>query len=172
MLGLPLIPTEQIDVKAEAAFFPLHALKDEAFRDKLIQLLMEGKPVLITDGLAQHLENIENKNLHVLDVNMDPKNLLRLSREELNNIRDPMLKPFGVKLDAPGMLAFYLMGDDLIVIENFNDKAVAVTLETEFSMDAEIALVLPQTETVTKAFSENQLSFTSIPARTLVVVKY
>ncbi len=83
-----------------------------------------------------------------------------------------MLKPFGVKFDAPGMVALYFMGDDLIVIENFRDEAVSVSLETDFSMDADLKLILPTTESVIKEFSENKLLFTEIPARTLVAVHY
>jgi hypothetical protein len=83
-----------------------------------------------------------------------------------------MLKPFGVKFDAPSMVALYLMGDDLVVIENFKDEPVSVTLATEFSMDANIKLILPTTEIVDKEFSENKLLFNEIPPRTLVAIKY
>ena len=128
---------------------------------------------MITDGLANHIENVDQyDNLQVLNVDEDPLNLLRLSREELYGIRNKMLKPFGVKFDAPGMVALYLMGDDLLVIENFRDEAVSVTLESDFSMDADLKLILPTTESVIKEFSENKLLFTEIPARTLVAVHY
>ena len=83
-----------------------------------------------------------------------------------------MLVPFGVKFDAPSMVALYLMGDDLIVIENFKDEAVSVTLETEFSMAADVKLILPTTEVVNKEFTENRLAFTEIPPRTLVAIQY
>jgi hypothetical protein len=173
MLGLPLVPTEKIDMNAEAAFFPVHILKDPEFHEKLGKFLTQDKPVLITDGLANHIENVDQyDNLHVLNVNVDPRNLLRFSREELNEIRNKMLKPFGVKFDSPSMVALYLMGDDLIVIENFRDEAVSVTLETEFLMKADVKLILPKTELVKKEFSDHKLSFTEIPPRTLVAVKY
>jgi len=173
MLGLPLVPTEKIDMNAEAAFFSVHILKDPDFQAKLGNFLGDDRPVLITDGLANHIENVDQyDNLHVLNVNVDPRNLLRFSREELNEIRNSMLKPFGVKFDAPSMVALYLMGDDLVIIENFRDEAVFVTLETKFSMDANIKLILPTTEIVDKEFSENMLLFKEIPPRTLVAIKY
>ncbi|MBK8501761.1 MAG: hypothetical protein IPL46_05865 [Saprospiraceae bacterium] len=34
MLGIPLIPKEKIDLNAEAAFFPIHILKDPDFKNK------------------------------------------------------------------------------------------------------------------------------------------
>ena len=173
MLGLPMVPTEKIDMNAEAAFFSVHILKDPEFHEKLNKFLTQDKPVLITDGLANHIEKKDQyDNLHVLNVEKDPLNLMRLSREELNGIRNKMLKPFGVKFDAPGMVALYFMGDDLFVIENFRDEMVSVSLETEFSMDADLKLILPKTETVEKKFSDHKLLFTEIPPRTLVAVNY
>ena len=173
MLGMPLVPKEQIDMGAEAAFFPVQLLKDPDFNDKLLQLLADDIPVLITDGLTNHIEHVDQyDNLHVLHVGNDTKNLLHMGREELNAIRNTMLAPFGVKFDAPAMVSLYLMGDDLIVIENFRDEAVSVALETEFPMKPDVKLVLPETEVVNKEFSEYKLAFTSIPPRTLVAVEY
>jgi hypothetical protein len=70
------------------------------------------------------------------------------------------------------MVSLYLMGDDLMVIENFRDEAVSVTLETEFSMDANIKIILPATEIVDKEFCEKKLVFKRIPPRALVGIKY
>jgi len=77
-----------------------------------------------------------------------------------------------VKFDAPSMVALYLMGDDLMVIENFKDEAISVSIETEFSMAADVKLILPTTEIVNKQFTEHRLEFTEIPARTLVAIQY
>lgn len=173
MLGLPLIPREKIDMNAEAAFFPIQILKDPDFHDKLNQFLADNKPVLITDGLANHIENVDqHDNLMVLNVNESPRNVLQFDREQLNSIRNKMLAPFGVKFDAPSMVALYLMGDDLMVIENFKDEAISVSIETEFSMAADVKLILPTTEIVNKQFTEHRLEFTEIPARTLVAIQY
>ncbi|MFC2123667.1 hypothetical protein ACFLU5_02550 [Bacteroidota bacterium] len=173
MLGLPLVPKEKIDMNADAAFFPVHILKDPGFHGKLDKFIADDKPVLITDGLAKQIDNVEQyDNLLVLDVKGNPRDILRLSREELNPIRDKMLAPFGIKFDAPSMVSLYLMGDDVIVIENFKDEAVAVTLETEFPMKGNVELILPASEVVDKNFEENKLEFTKIPPRTLVAIQY
>ena len=173
MLGLPLIPKQQIDMNAEAAFFPIQNLKDPEFHSKLNTFLSDGKPVLVTDGMAHHIENADQyDNLHVLHVNVDPINLLEFSREDLNKIRDKMLKPFGMKFDAPSMVSLYLMGDDLIIIENFRDEPVSLTLETEFSMNPEVKLILPVSAEVKEEFNENKLVFTELPPRSLVAVGY
>jgi hypothetical protein len=173
MLGFPLIPVAEIDMNAKAAFFSTHILKDLEHGQKIDKFLTEEKPVMVTDLLASQIDNKdEYENLHVLDVNVDPKNLFKLSREELNELRNKMLVPFGISFDAPVMVALYLMGDDLVVIENFRDEPVSVTLETDFSIDPEIKLVLPKTETVSAEFNEHTLDFSAIPPRSLVAIEY
>jgi len=78
MLGLPLVPTARIHSDAKAAFFSVHALKEPEFADKLKKMLDDKKPVLITDGLAKRLKNINrgDENLTVLKVSGNPHNLL------------------------------------------------------------------------------------------------
>ena len=118
--------------------------------------------VLITRGLANHLENVDTyDNLEVLQVDVNRHNLLGLSREELNPVRNKVLAPFGIKFDAPSMVSLYLMGDDVIVIENFRDESVSVTLETEFPIKADVKLTLPASEVVEKNFGENKLEFSN-----------
>jgi len=173
MLGLPLVPAEKIDMNAEAAFFPVHILKDPEFLTKLEKFKEENIPVLVTDGLAGQIQDIDQyDNIQVLDVIGNPRNILRLGREELNNMRKPMLKPFGITFDAPAMVSLYLMGDDLVIIENFKDEAVKVTLETEFSMNPEVKLTLPSGNVIGREFSSSKLEISELPPRTLVAISY
>ena len=173
MLGLPLVPTEQIDMNAAAAFFPIHILKDPTYKEKMGKFLSDGKPVLITDGLAGQIENLDQyDNLQILNVKGNPRDILRLSRAEVNEMRNKMLKPLGLSFDAPTMVSLYLMGDDLIVIENFKDEPVSVLLETEFSLKPKVELVLPSSETVGKEFNDHKLEFSNLPPRTLVAISY
>ena len=173
MTGIPLVPSEKIDTRADAAFFSIQALKDPEFKEKLGRMLANNIPVLVTDGLASLLENLdEYENLTVLNVNVDPKNLLKFSREELYPIRNALLAPLGISFDAPSMVALYLIGDDLMVIENFSDQEVAVTLKTETPVDANMMLVLPEDAVVGSDFSGNKLFFNKLPPRTLVAIGY
>ena len=172
MLGLPLVPSTEIDTSADAAFFPFQVLQDPTFPEKLQAMLTEGKPVLITAGLAERLGNIgEYDNLMVLPVEGDTHSLLKLSREELNAIRDKMLEPIGIRFDAPAKVGLYLMGDDIVVLENFNDEPVDVTISTRFSRKAQVKLVLPQEESVRHEVAGNKLVL-NIPPRTLVAINY
>jgi hypothetical protein len=127
----------------------------------------------VTDGLASQIEGLDQyDNIQVLKVDGNPRDILRLSREEVNLMRNKLLEPFGIKFDAPTMVSLYLMGDDLIVIENFKDEVVSVNLETEFSMNPEIQLTLPVGESIIRDFSSNKLEISELPPRTLVAVSY
>jgi len=174
MLGLPLVPTAKIDTNAEAAFFPVHSLKDPQFKKKLTKMLAAGKPVLLTDGLAKRLSGVDlnSENATVLKVNGNPKSLLKLTRQELRPIRDKLLAPFGMKFDAPNKVALYLIGDHHVVVENFNDQTIDVVLTFPRSVKARKTLVLPVDGNVEFAGAGPELRFTKITPRTLVVIEY
>jgi hypothetical protein len=173
MLGIPLVPTGDIDMNAKAAFFPIHMIKDPDFDSKLETFIKAGKPVLVTDGLAGHIGNLDQlENVQVLKVDGNPRDILRLSREEVNSMRNKLLEPFGIKFNAPTMVSLYLMGEDLIIIENFKDEAVNITLETEFSMNPEIQLTLPMDQHIGGELTANKLSALELPPRTLIAVSY
>jgi len=172
MLGLPLVPTAEIDTDAKASFFSVHALKDPDFSDKLEKMLNAKKPVLITDGLAKRLKhvNLDDENLMVLEVNGNPRSLLNLTQKELEPIRNKLLKPFGIKFDAPNKVALYLIGEDCLIVENFNDEPVNVTIELPNLVEAQKALVLPVDGNAVVSYNNKRLEFTKITARTLVAI--
>jgi len=174
MLGLPLVPASEIDADAKAAFFPVHALKDPSFSDKLKKMLSAKKPILITDGLAKRLGNIDlnAENLITLKVNGNPRNLLKLTREELLPIRNKLLAPFGIKFDAPNKVALYLIGETCLVVENFNDEPVDVWLEFSKVVKPQKVLVLPTESNVELSCKDGKLISIKIAPRTLAAVEY
>jgi hypothetical protein len=174
MLGLPLVPTAEIDTNAKTAFFPVHALKDPTFPDKLKKTLDAKKPILITDGLAKRLNNtkLDVENLMVLKVGGNPRSLLKLTREELNPIRNKLLEPFGLKFDAPNKVALYLIGENCLVVENFNDEPVDVSLEFSNAVKPQKVLVLPTESNVELSCKDGKLILIKMTSRTLVAVEY
>jgi len=174
MLGLPLVPTAEIDADASAAFFGVHALKDPAFSGKLVKMLAAGKPVLITDGLSKRLDGVnpDRENVTILKVNGKPRSLLALTQEQLGPIRDKLLAPFGLKMDAPNKVALYLMGDDCLIVENFNDEPVDVTIRLSRAVGAQKSLVLPPEGRVDFSCRGGELTFAGITPRTLVAIEY
>ncbi len=174
MLGLPLVPTAKISANAEAAFFAVHALKEPDFTDKLKKMLAAGKPVLITDGLAKRLDgvNLESESLTVLKIGGSPRSLLELTRQQLKPIRDKMLAPFGMKFDAPNKVALYLIGDNCLIVENFNDESIDVSIEFSKPVTARKTLVLPKDGNVDFSLNGGKLTFAKISPRTLVTIEY
>jgi hypothetical protein len=174
MLGLPLAPAAEIRSDVKAAFFPVHALKDPDFSRKLKKLLGAKKPVLITDGLAERLDrvNLNDRNLTILKVNGNPRSLLELTRKQLKPIRDKLLAPFGISFDAPNKVALYLIGEDCLIVENFNDEPVNVSVEFSKSVRAQKTLILPIDGNVRFFTKGKKLNFIRITPRTLVAVEY
>jgi len=174
MLGLPLVPTASVDDTAQAAFLSVHALKDLAFVGKLQRMLAANRPVLITDGLAKRLPDLdrENKSLTILKVNGNPRSLFELTREQLKPIRDQLLAPFGMKLDAPNKVALYLIGDNCLIVESFNDEPVDVSLEFSKAAGARKALVLPVGGDVDLSAAQGKLNLAKMTPRTLVAIEY
>jgi hypothetical protein len=174
MLGLPLVPAAEINPDAKAAFFAVHALKDPDCSDKLNKMLSDKKPVLITDGLAKKLKGVDldDENLTILKVNGNPHNLLKLTRDEFNSIRDKLLAPFEIRFDAPNKVALYLIGDNYLVVENFNDEPVNVSLEFSNVVKARKTLVLPIEGSAELSYAGRTLDLMKITPRTLVAVKY
>jgi len=172
MLGLPLVPADRLDANAQAAFLPVHTMKDPHLSDKLATLLEAGAPVLATDGLIDRakIPGVQAKKLQILKVSDNPKRLLNLSREELTPLRQKMLAPFGVQFDAPNKVALYLIGDDCVVVENFNDDAVTATLEFARRASFRPALTLPANARVELSSAPGKVDFTNLPPRTLVAL--
>jgi hypothetical protein len=174
MMGLPLVPTATIRSDAKAAFLPVQALKDPQLGSKLGALLRAGAPVLVTDGLAQELpaQLAGDDHLLVLNVGGNPKGLLELTREELKPIRDKLLAPFGLRFDAPNKVALYLIGDKVIIVENFNDEPVTATLEFAQLHTARQVLSLPADAKVELSASAGKVEFQTLPPRTLVALTH
>ena len=131
MLGVPLVPCHEFPDKAPAAFFSVHALKDARFIPKLGTFIRSGKPVLITDGLADKVRGVVAvyaPNVRILALKGDPKSLLRLDEREVNALREPLLKAVEARFKAPGQVGLYLFKDGSWVIENFKDEVVVTEL--------------------------------------------
>ena len=173
MLGLPLVPTDEVRTDVKAAFLPVQAFKDPQLSGKLDAMLKSGTLVLVTDGLARRLGALaDDTRLLLLKVNGKPNGLLNLTREELKPIRDKLLAPLGIRFDAPNKVALYLIGDHCVVVENFNDEAVTATLEFAKPVPASKALVLPVDGAADFSCESGKIDFTKLTPRTLVALTY
>jgi hypothetical protein len=175
MLGLPLIPGHELTSKDPSVIYTTHALKDPAFSSKLYSILSSGKQVVVTEELAKRLSDqklLENKNLMVFKSGDDPKNFLKMTKEEIQPLRDRLLAPLGIKFSAPVKVAFYLAGDNLIVLENFNDEPVDATIELPGVADFRQVLVIPSDGKAVLSKNGNVVNLKGITPRTLVAIEY
>lgn len=127
MLGLPLLPCHEFPADAGVLLLSTHALKDGGLVQKLNEHIARSRPVLLTDGLADRLPpQVDTLQRHVqtLKVKGDPAGLLRLSQETLDALREPLLKPLGLRLRAPNGVGFYPFTDGSWVLENFTNTPV------------------------------------------------
>jgi hypothetical protein len=134
MIGIPLAPTHEFSSEAPALFVPIHGWADAQIVPRLNQFLDSGKPMLVTDGLARRVSGKVQfgvDNARVLKVGGNPANLLDIPQRQLDEIRKPLLKPFGVAFKAPADVALYLFDDGSWVVENFSDRGVAVELNSQ-----------------------------------------
>ena len=130
---------------------------------------------MITEELARRLtdqEILKNKNLMVLKVDEDPKKLLKLTQEELKPIRDKLMAPMGMKFDAPNRVSIYLMGDNTLILENFNDNPVDVTLEMKKLSSVTAKLTIPTDGASRVVKTGNVIDVKGLTPRTLVVYEY
>jgi hypothetical protein len=132
MLGLPLVPCHAFPADAKAAFFSVHALKDPQFVEKLAAFVSSGRPVLVTDGLAQKLSGkvrLDVPSVQILPVKGNPKSLLEMPQADLDRFRESLLAPLGRRFDSPNRVALYVFADGSWVIENFRDESAVVKLD-------------------------------------------
>ncbi|MGE5558137.1 MAG: hypothetical protein ACM3WV_05930 [Bacillota bacterium] len=172
MLGLPLEPAAAINFHAPSCFFSYHALAAPDFKDLLSRMIKGGKPVLITDGLAARLRKMQLNapNAIILPVQGDPRSIMDLPPDALSRIRAPLLEPFGISLDAPSRVSFYLFGEDLMVFENFNDYEAEIKLSGPGYMTARAELAVPKETAVTVKTESPGLKL-NLPARALAVFR-
>ncbi len=176
-LGIPFVPASEINAEAASAVFPVQALKAPNFPGTLQRMLNQGTPVVITDGLAKrlaaHPDLLKNENLTVLNVQGNPRSLLKLTCEELQPLREKLLAPMGMKFDAPNKVELYLFGDSHFVVENLNDEAIDVTLDLPYVSTVRTALTLPEDGgTADLSLSGKSVKIQNLSPRTLVAVEY
>ncbi len=172
MLGLPLVPAYKI-TDSKAIFLSAHALKDQDLIQKLDKMISNKIPILITDGLYNALKekiDLSSENIQVLNVNGDPWSLYNLDREFLLNMRNKLLKPFNISFDAPNKVALYIIGDDHLVIENFNDESIDAKLTMDGLKNTESLIELPIDANI-ELKRKGQTIEISMSPRSLVTIK-
>ncbi len=172
MLGLPLVPDDRIRTSVDSLFLTYHSFKDPKIESKITTLLEEEKPFLITHHLAHELPSSLRDEIEEsmrLEIPEDKWDLMDLSEERLQAIRDRLLQPFGIEFKAPTRVALYPFSDGIYVVENFNDREAQVSLRVPGDALLSVELVIPQEEITLE--QEDGTTMVSLPARSLIVLK-
>lgn len=172
-LGLPLTPDTRVRADVPAAFLPVQAMKDPEAVAAIRKMLEVKTPLLVTRQLAERLPadlRLEGQNVEVLDVPKDPWELMNLPAERLRAIRGRMLAPLGLEFDAPTRVAVYLFGQNLAVIENFNDQAVEARVALRGGSRPALALALPAGSVKVSAGGET--TAVQLAPRSLAAVRF
>ena len=83
-----------------------------------------------------------------------------------------LMAPLGMKLDAPNKVSIYLMGDNTLILENFNDNPVDVTLELKKLTSVTAKLTIPSDGASRVVKTGNVIDVKGLTPRTLVVYEY
>jgi hypothetical protein len=132
MVGLPLAPCHRFPHDAKAAMFALYGLKDPDFKTNLAKFIKTGRPVLLTQPLADKISpevNLSATNITILKLDGKARAWMKWDRERLQAMRQPLLRALGTEFDAPAGVALYLFTDGSYVIENFTETSEAVRLD-------------------------------------------
>jgi hypothetical protein len=187
MLGIPMTADIRFPAESPALFLSYHALADPEFAGELGKALDRGKPILMTSSLSAALPagmagQLSRSNVHLLELkNKETKasfygvldsvrDLMNLPREQVDELRRPLLEPLGVELSAPPRVSLYLYGKNKVVVENFNDTAAEVVLKVRGAKGFERAIVLPPSAEV-KLEANGAEAKIVLPARALVALR-
>lgn len=173
MLGLPLVPALALDPDVPSAILGHAVLHQEDALPSLDVLLHRESPVLLTETLVTQLpEALRNRirGADVLPVPEDKWDWMDMDPDLLNARRNTLLRPFGVQLTAPSRVSLTLLGNDLFVLQNFNDHPVEVRLVGDGDAPLKPILVLKKGQAVSCTEEDGETRLT-IPARTLVALQ-
>ncbi|MBM3333927.1 hypothetical protein FJY63_04625, partial [Candidatus Sumerlaeota bacterium] len=186
MLGIPMTAGLQFPAKAPSLILTRHALADPKSESEAVKAAKRGVPILLTPVLNEALspelrKQLTAKNVRVLDLKSKDRkrsvygvldsvrDLMNLSREEADALRQPLLEPLGITLSAPTRVSLYLYGSKKIVLENFNDESIEAVLRVRGARSYRQALVLPP-DAEPKIEARNDQARITIPPRSVVAL--
>jgi hypothetical protein len=118
MMGIPAVADIRLDETADAAILGPQAAKFPNVRRFAMDFHRKGKALVFTKGFVD-LTGLSLPGVPVLDSRGDHWNLMDIPN--LEEVRNYLLAPLGVKFTAPSRVALNLYDDDMEVIQNFNN---------------------------------------------------
>ena len=182
MLGIPIDPAVELDGSAKSVILGPQAAGFHGVRDYIIEMSENGAAVVCTKGFEEltgyHsadgvpvIDRRASGKLDALHTDADNWNIVDMPEDELNALRDYLMKPLGLTLRGPSRVGLTLYDDDMEVVQNFNDFEVEITLDLfgRSRKARRIELTLPENSGATMK-REGSVYTLRIPARTYVVL--
>jgi len=158
MLGIPILASTSLK-NAEAAFLCAQAGNFDGITSYIEAACEDEKPLLISSNLLDMLDaglckKLRSTDNYILNCPADLWDLMKLDQEELDKMRNKLLKPFGLEFFAPSRVSLHLFkseSSNCEIIENFNDFPVKIRLNFagEIVLVRRLKLALPKGESAT-----------------------
>jgi hypothetical protein len=131
LLGIPLVRTPRFPTGSPAAFFAASALSDRQFPSRLRAYVQSGGRALVTSRLANRLGQLPSEHagrIYILPSSAGTTGVLALPQAQVDRLRNFVLYPLGLRMEAPPRVSLRLVSRDTLVLENHNDFAAGVKL--------------------------------------------
>jgi hypothetical protein len=131
LLGIPLVRTPRFPSVSPVAFFCASALADRQFVPRLRAFVNAGGRALVTSRLASHLGRLPSEHadhVFILPSRQGAATVLALPQAQVDRLRNFVLYPLGLRMEAPPRVSLTLIGDDALVLENRNPFIAGVKL--------------------------------------------
>jgi hypothetical protein len=128
-MAIPLVRTATFPGSAPAAFFSAHALTDRQLAPRLRRFLDSGGRALITSRLAGRLGDLPGRyadRVFVIATGRGTAGLMKLPQTTLDRVRNFILFPMGLQIQAPPRVALALYGQSELRVKNLNKYAAGL----------------------------------------------
>jgi len=166
MLGIPVEPVLSLEGTSGPILATQHLLYDDAVKEDFLAAVASGRPAIMTSALVDVLGG-DPGMARVLEFDSKME-LMTLPADSLNELRNHVLEPLGLRMDGPARVSLHLYDDDLIVLENFNDKSVEISLGLAGGKSAIAVMSIPKSATIDCQSTSGKLRISMAP-RSLVV---
>jgi hypothetical protein len=131
LLGIPVVRAAQFPSGSPVAFFCATALSDRQLPQRLRSFVSAGGRALVTSRVAGHLGRLPSDfaaQIFVLPSDSGPAGVLALPQAQVDQLRNFVLYPLGLRMEAPPRVSLTLLGRRALVVENHNPYAAGVKL--------------------------------------------
>lgn len=131
LLGIPLTRTSRFPTASPVAFFSTASLADRQLTRRLRSFVASGGRALVTSRLAGRLGRLPSEfaaRVFILPSQGGARTVMALPQAQVDRLRNFVLFPLGLRMEAPPRVSLRLVGREALVIENQNAFAAGIKL--------------------------------------------